>query len=206
MEPNIIQNFPPPNIPFTLCSTPLSSFSLCHAYRGRHLGMAIFNHILSRTSNLNSGEAMALATDATSKCRDRLKSSKPNRAKERKKEKGVKVRWTVHDSSAMRRYLVTSSGWMILGERKRAYIQLQRRREGGRKGIHPLQGSWVSNPYRWVYGPDRLIWANTMTWKESTLKNKNLSVIINKYMSNITTRATFLQYKLMFVSPWLTVR
>lgn len=41
------------------------------------LGMVILSHILSLTSRPDSGDAMALATDAMSEWRDRLKSSKP---------------------------------------------------------------------------------------------------------------------------------
>ena len=39
--------------------------------------MVIFSHMRSRTSSPDSGDAIALATDAMSECSERLKSSKP---------------------------------------------------------------------------------------------------------------------------------
>ena len=54
--------------------------------------MVIFSHILSRTSSPDSGEAMALATDAMSEWRDRLNSSKPDVTKNKKKKKKKTVR------------------------------------------------------------------------------------------------------------------
>lgn len=41
------------------------------------LGMVILSHMRSLTSRPDSGDAMALATDAMSECSDKLKSSKP---------------------------------------------------------------------------------------------------------------------------------
>lgn len=46
------------------------------------LGMVILSHMRSLTSRPDSGEAIALATEAMSECRDRLKSSKPGRREE----------------------------------------------------------------------------------------------------------------------------
>lgn len=45
------------------------------------LGIVILSHMRSLTSRPDSGEAIALATDAMSECRDKLKSSKPGRRK-----------------------------------------------------------------------------------------------------------------------------
>lgn len=46
------------------------------------MGMVILSHMRSLTSRPDSGEAMALATEAMSECSDKLKSSKPgNRQK-----------------------------------------------------------------------------------------------------------------------------
>lgn len=44
--------------------------------------MVILSHIRSLTSRPDSGEAIALATEAMSECRDKLKSSKPGRRRE----------------------------------------------------------------------------------------------------------------------------
>lgn len=41
--------------------------------------MVILSHMRSLTSRPDSGEAMALATDAMSECSDKLKSSKPGK-------------------------------------------------------------------------------------------------------------------------------
>lgn len=41
------------------------------------MGMVILSHMRSLTSRPDSGEAMALATDAMSECSDKFKSSKP---------------------------------------------------------------------------------------------------------------------------------
>lgn len=45
--------------------------------------MVILSHMRSLTSRPDSGEAMALATDAMSECSDRLKSSKPGERRTR---------------------------------------------------------------------------------------------------------------------------
>lgn len=47
--------------------------------------MVILSHIRSRTSKPDSGEAMALATEAMSECSDRLNSSKPRGKKKRER-------------------------------------------------------------------------------------------------------------------------
>lgn len=44
--------------------------------------MVILSHMRSLTSRPDSGEAIALATEAMSECRDRLKSSNPGRRRE----------------------------------------------------------------------------------------------------------------------------
>lgn len=60
----------------------LSNFGLVVLPR-KALGMVILSHMRSLTSRPDSGEAMALATDAMSECSDKLKSSKPGRKTER---------------------------------------------------------------------------------------------------------------------------
>lgn len=57
------------------------------------LGMVIFSHMRSLTSRPDSGEAMALATDAMSECSDRLKSSKPAEMKK------IKMCWKYEEEA-----------------------------------------------------------------------------------------------------------
>lgn len=55
--------------------------------------MVIFSHMRSLTSRPDSGEAMALATDAMSECSDRLKSSKPAEMKK------IKMCWKYEEEA-----------------------------------------------------------------------------------------------------------
>lgn len=51
--------------------------------------MVILSHMRSLTSRPDSGEAMALATDAMSECSDRLKSSKPEETERQRGERDL---------------------------------------------------------------------------------------------------------------------
>lgn len=55
--------------------------------------MVIFSHMRSLTSKPDSGDAMALATDAISECRDKLKSSKPAGSRKVTKREREKKKW-----------------------------------------------------------------------------------------------------------------
>lgn len=72
--------------------------------------MVIFSHMRSLTSRPDSGEAIALATDAMSECSDKLKSSKPGKRhggilgkRKRKRERaGMNERITTRRDSGQR--------------------------------------------------------------------------------------------------------